>query len=72
MLMSTVRIRFGKQLRQIRRVKDITQEKLAEEIGVSAEFISNMERGKAAPSFETLEKLANVLETDIQEFFKPL
>jgi transcriptional regulator with XRE-family HTH domain len=72
MLMSTVRIRFGKQLRQIRRVKDITQEKLAEEIGVSAEFISNMERGKAAPSFETLEKLARVLETDIQEFFKPL
>ena len=70
--MSTVRIRFGKQLRQIRRVKDITQEKLAEEIGVSAEFISNMERGKAAPSFETLEKLACVLETDIQEFFKPL
>ena len=70
--MSTVRIRFGKQLRQIRRVKDITQEKLAEEIGVSAEFISNMERGKAAPSFETLEKLARVLETDIQEFFKPL
>jgi transcriptional regulator with XRE-family HTH domain len=70
--MSTVRIRFGKQLRQIRRVKDITQEKLAEEIGVSAEFISNMERGKAAPSFETLEKLASVLETDIQEFFKPL
>jgi transcriptional regulator with XRE-family HTH domain len=69
--MSTVRDRFGKQLRKIRRNRDITQEKLAEAIGVTAEFISNMERGKYAPSFDTLEKLAAVLEVDVSEFFPP-
>jgi len=57
-------------LRKIRRQKDITQEQLAEAIGVTAEFISNMERGKSAPSFETLEKLVEVLQVPVEEFFK--
>ena len=70
--MSTLRLRFGKQLRKIRRNRDITQERLAESIGVTAEFISNIERGKSAPSFETMEKLARVLEVDVSEFFTPL
>ncbi len=70
--MSSVRLRFGKHLRRIRRNKDITQEQLAEAIGVTAEFISTMERGKHAPSFETIEKLAAVLEADVSEFFQPI
>ncbi|MBK9715420.1 MAG: helix-turn-helix transcriptional regulator [Kouleothrix sp.] len=70
--MSTLRTRFGKRLRKIRREKDITQEQLAEAISVTGEFISNLERGKSAPSFETVEKLAQALEVDVGEFFKPL
>ncbi len=68
--MSTLRNRFGKRLRYIRRHKDLTQEQLAEAVGISVEFLSNLERGVNAPSFETLEKLATVLEVRVQAFFE--
>lgn len=68
--MTTLRHRFGKRLRQIRRYKDLTQEQLAEAVGVTVEFISNIERGKSAPSFETIEKLTAALGVEVEEFFK--
>jgi transcriptional regulator with XRE-family HTH domain len=68
--MSTLRFRFGRRLRQIRRQKDLTQEQLAEAVGISVEFLSNMERGINAPSFETLEKLTQVLQVPPEELFK--
>ena len=67
--MSTLRYRFGKRLRFIRRQKDLTQEQLAEAVGISVEFLSNLERGINAPSFETLEKLAAVLAVPVQDLF---
>lgn len=70
--MTTLRNRFGKRLRKIRRNKDLTQEQLAEAVGVSLDFISNIERGKSAPSFPTIEKLAEVLQVPIEDFFQPL
>jgi transcriptional regulator with XRE-family HTH domain len=68
--MSTLRNRFGKRLRQIRRAKDLTQEQLAEAAGISIEFLSLIERGQNSPSFETMEKLAVVLEVEAGEFFQ--
>ncbi|MEW5938205.1 MAG: helix-turn-helix transcriptional regulator [Chloroflexota bacterium] len=61
--------RFGIQLRHLRRKRDYTQEELAESIGVSVEFISNMERGINAPSFATLEKLSEKLRIGIKDLF---
>ncbi len=69
--MSALRNRVGKRLRQIRRAKDLTQEQLAAAVGVSVKFIGNIERGTSAPSFETIEKIAEVLEVDASEFFPP-
>ena len=67
--MEKLRVLFGKKLRSIRRIQDFTQEEFAEKLGVSVEFVSNMERGINAPSFETLEKIANVLNIRISELF---
>ena len=67
--MSTLRALFGQRLRQLRREKNITQERLAETIGVSVDLISNIERGVNAPSFETLEKLAETLDVPVKELF---
>jgi transcriptional regulator with XRE-family HTH domain len=67
--MSNLRILFGKRLRKIRRNKDLTQERLAEMLGVSVEFVSNMERGVNAPSFETIEKIAEVFNLPFSELF---
>lgn len=68
--MSELRGKFGKRLRQIRRSADITQEQLAEAVGVSVKFIGNIERGTASPSFETLEKIAEVLGVEVGELFQ--
>jgi transcriptional regulator with XRE-family HTH domain len=68
--MSFLRAKFGQRLRQIRKQRDLTQEQLAESIQVSVEFISNMERGINAPSFQTLEKLSRSLNVNVMEFFR--
>jgi DNA-binding XRE family transcriptional regulator len=62
--------KFGKRLRFIRRQKDLTQEQLAELVGLSVEFISNIERGINSPSFSTLEKLEKVLHMPVSEMFR--
>jgi transcriptional regulator with XRE-family HTH domain len=67
--MPNLRNLFGKRLRKIRRHRDLTQERLAELLGVSVEFVSNMERGVNAPSFETVEKIAEVFNLPFSELF---
>lgn len=52
---------FGTNVRQHRRAKDLTQEGLAELIEVTIETIGKIERGVAAPSFDTVERLAAAL-----------
>lgn len=70
--MSTIKARFGKRLRKFRRNKDLTQEQLAERVGISVDFVSLIERGLSAPSFDTIQKMSEVLEVPVEEFFKPL
>ena len=67
--MTTLKHLVGKRVRKIRRNLDITQEQLAEAVGITSESISNIERGKTAPSFETLEKIAEVLQVQVKELF---
>ena len=68
--MSTLRVLFGRKLRQLRRQRSMTQESLAEGAGVSVDLISNIERGINAPSFETLEKLARSLRVSVKDLFE--
>ncbi len=68
--MSELRAKFGRRLRRLRREKDLTQEQLAEAAGISVDFLSNMERGINAPSFETLEKLTEILQIPVKCFFE--
>ena len=67
--MSDIKIRFGKRLRKFRRNKDLTQEKLAELAGISVDFVSLIERGLSSPSFDTIQKLAAILEVKYEAFF---
>lgn len=52
---------FGRQLREARRAKGITQAVLAERIDRSLEMVGRLERGEIAPSFETIERLVSEL-----------
>jgi transcriptional regulator with XRE-family HTH domain len=52
---------FGANVRHYRKAKKLTQADLAEAVRLSPEMISQIERGVAAPSFATIERLAEVL-----------
>jgi transcriptional regulator with XRE-family HTH domain len=52
---------FGTQVRHHRRAAGMTQERLADLVDVSIETIGKIERGVAAPSFDTVEKIAAAL-----------
>ena len=49
---------IGARIRLARRDAGLTQEKLAEKIGVSTVFVSQLESGSRAPGLETLVKLS--------------
>ena len=59
-------VMFGKRVREARRQKGWNQEKLAEEISRSeGGYISDIERGRRRPSFETAVEIAEKLEVSL-------
>lgn len=59
--MDDIRQRFGKQLKQLRIQRDLTQQQLAERADVSISFLGNIERGAKSPTIDTMQKLSNAL-----------
>ncbi len=58
---------FGRKLKQIRKSKNLTQEKLAELAGVNEKHISKIETGVYFPTYSTLSKILNALEMSIED-----
>lgn len=67
--MDNLRQKFGKRLRALRLEANLTQEALAERVNLSVDFISLVERGINAPSFENIEALARVLDVQVYVLF---
>ena len=57
---------FGARVRILRRKQELTQEELAEQVGISASFMGHIERGSRIASLETLVALCNVLKASPQ------
>jgi len=66
---ATLRQQFGRRLRQIRVRRRMTQEQFAEKLDLSVDFLSLIERGRNAPSFETLDKIARRLRVSVADLF---
>ena len=64
------KVLLGKQIRQIRLEKGISQEKLSELIYISPRQMCLIENGNSYPSLDTFIRIAEVLEIDINEFFR--
>jgi len=58
------------QIRVQRAIKNITQEALATEIGVTRKTINTIENGKFVPSTILAIKLANFFEITVEELFE--
>ncbi len=56
---------FRDRLKTLRQQKDLTQDELAAELDISRSAISMYERGEREPDFETLEKIADYFNVDM-------
>ena len=61
---------FGATIAERRKLLDISQETLAERVGISQESLSRMEKGFIAPRFERLQLFADALECSIPDLFR--
>lgn len=59
----------GNQVRRTRRMMDLTQAQLANKIEVSRQTVVSIEGGDYAPSVYLALKLADVLNTTVEELF---
>jgi len=67
--MSTLKQLLGKRIRELRKERRITQEQLAEMLGIGTANISYIENGKFAPSMENFEKLLNIFGVEAYELY---
>ena len=62
-------IKIGKFIAELRKSKNMTQEELAEMIGVSSKSVSRWENGRNLPDPSLYNPICDVLEISITEFF---
>jgi transcriptional regulator with XRE-family HTH domain len=60
---------LGARLREVRRQRGITLKQVAEAVGVTESFVSQVERGTANPSVATLRRMAETLGETVASLF---
>lgn len=66
----TIAEKFGKRIRQLRKEKGMSQEKLAEKSGLHNTYIGQIERGEKNASLESIQKLSEGLGVSVAEIFE--
>jgi len=61
--------KLGRRIAELRKIRRLTQEQLAEKLSCSVEFISLVERGVNAPSVAGIEQFARVLKVEPKDLF---
>jgi transcriptional regulator with XRE-family HTH domain len=60
---------LGARIKELRKAKKLSQEELAELIGIEPRHMSRLEVGKSYPSLDRLERIAKALDADLKDFF---
>lgn len=60
---------LGKRIKEIRKLKNYTQEELAEIVNLETSSLSGIESGRFFPSLHVLDKLSQALNVELVEFF---
>lgn len=61
---------LGLKIKEYRKQRKITQEKLSEIIGLDSGYVSKLEVGQNFPTIGTLEKIAQALDVELYELFQ--
>ncbi len=63
--------RLGQRIKALRKMRGLTQDQLAERVGVDSKHISRLEMSSSLPMMETLAKIADAMGVSIKDFFEP-
>jgi len=66
----TIRNKFGKRVRELRKQKGWSQEDLADKAGLHRTYIGTVERGEQNISIDNIEKIAKTLGRSLEYLFK--
>ena len=58
---------FGQRITNLRKEKELTQNDIAEKIGVTAQAVSKWENDQATPDIDILIKLSDIFEISLDE-----
>lgn len=61
---------LGRRIREIRKIKGLTQEALGERAKLSYKFIGELERGNVNVSMDSLASIARALEMEVGDLFR--
>lgn len=64
------RLVFAQNMRQIRRLKEISQEELAFSADVSKTYVCEIERGSRAVSIDVMGRIADALQMPLEDMLK--
>ncbi len=62
--------KISKQIKSLRKEKNLSQEKLAYKIDIDRKYASLIEKGKTNLSIEYLKKICDGLDINISDFFR--
>lgn len=65
-----LRAKFGRRVRQLRKTRGLSQERLALEAGVDRSYMGSVERGEYNVSLETIGKIAKALHVPLPVLFR--
>ncbi len=66
---SLINVQFGKKIRELRIQKGLTQEELADLVGIHTNYVSLIELAKYNVSLKVIGKLAAVFEVELKDLF---
>ena len=62
-----ISVRFGNRVRELRNLREISQERLADCCGLDRTYVGGIERGERNPSLKNIARLATALGTSMAE-----
>ena len=70
-MITTDDVRLSKKIRDYRKKAGLTQEMLAEQLGLSSKYIQFIENGNRRPSLKVIYRIAKILKINVCHLFCP-
>ena len=67
--MSSRKMLLGARIKELRKRAGLSQDQLAEKVGIESKYLSRIEVGKRHPSLDALERIADSLQVEMKELF---